>query len=519
MNDHLSRRTLLRRALAGGAALGMGHAPLVAPGRRAVAADDEAPTDDAARASHVEPLIRLLESTPRDRVVEAVGEKIRQGAGYRDVLAALLLAGAREVQPRPSVGYKFHTVLAVISYHLIREGLPTGSGAGSGPASRDRWLPVFWGIDYFKVAQASDAAEGDWRMAAVDEAALPSADKAGPALVEAMHRWNEPAADAAAAAVARHLDPRSTFELLFPLGARDFRSIGHKAIFVMGAQRLLEIIGWQYAEPVLRSLAYALLMHEGGNPAERDDPADRPWRRHEKIVGKIRHDWTAGQSNAEATAELLAVLRTGSGDDAADAVIERLNGGAAPSSIWDAVFSAAAELQLRAPNIVSLHAATTTRAIHHAYRTTGRDRTRRLLLLQNAAMVTMFRDAAAQRGRLQDAPIEELEPVAPSGSDEAALKSAFDGLGGRRRMAAERIYGYLRSGRPEKPLVAKIRQLVARKGDGSHDFKFTSAALESFHHVSPPWRARYLACGAMHFNGPDERDHAVVARARKVLDF
>ena len=67
--------------------------------------------------------------------------------------------------------------------------------------------------------------------------------------------------------------------------------------------------------------------------------------------------------------------------------------------------------------------------------------------------------------------------------------------------------------------MAKIRQLVARKGDGSHDFKFTSAALESFHHVSPPWRARYLACGAMHFNGPDERDHAVVARARKVLDF
>ena len=63
------------------------------------------------------------------------------------------------------------------------------------------------------------------------------------------------------------------FELFYPFGARDFRSIGHKAIFVMCAQRTLALIGWQHAEPILRSLAYALLMHDGSNPAERGRPS------------------------------------------------------------------------------------------------------------------------------------------------------------------------------------------------------------------------------------------------------
>ena len=44
---------------------------------------------------------------------------------------------------------------------------------------------------------------------------------------------------------------------LLRYGARDFRAIGHKAIYVANSCRTLESIGWQHAEPVLRSLAYA----------------------------------------------------------------------------------------------------------------------------------------------------------------------------------------------------------------------------------------------------------------------
>jgi len=59
--------------------------------------------------------------------------------------------------------------------------------------------------------------------------------------------------------------------------------------------------------------------------------------------------------------------------------------------------------------------------------------------------------------------------------------------------------------------------LVAVKGNGTHDFKFTSAALESFKYVSEAWRLRYLACGAMHFSGPAEQDNAIAKRTQTAL--
>jgi len=52
------------------------------------------------------------------------------------------------------------------------------------------------------------------------------------------------------------------FDLFARYGSRDFRDIGHKIIYVAGAFRALEVIGWQHAEPVLRSLTFALLKHE-----------------------------------------------------------------------------------------------------------------------------------------------------------------------------------------------------------------------------------------------------------------
>src|SRR5260370_39963118 len=52
----------------------------------------------------IEPLVRLLEETPRERVLAEVAARIRRGRTYRDVRAALLLAGGRNIQPRP-VGF------------------------------------------------------------------------------------------------------------------------------------------------------------------------------------------------------------------------------------------------------------------------------------------------------------------------------------------------------------------------------------------------------------------------------
>ena len=112
----------------------------------------------------IEPLVRLLEQTPRERLFEEVGARIKKGLTYKETLAALLLAGIRNVQPRPSVGFKFHAVLVVHSAHLVALASPEA----------DRWLPIFWALDQFKRSQATDVREGDWTMRAVDPKALPS---------------------------------------------------------------------------------------------------------------------------------------------------------------------------------------------------------------------------------------------------------------------------------------------------------------------------------------------------------
>ncbi len=70
--------------------------------------------------------------------------------------------------------------------------------------------------------------------------------------------------------------------------------------------------------------------------------------------------------------------------------------------------AAAAEISMRQRGIVAIHAVTTTNAIHHAFRTTADDATRQFLLLQNAAFLPMFRQAAKDRGDLADRRIDEL---------------------------------------------------------------------------------------------------------------
>src|SRR5207244_8343000 len=111
----------------------------------------------------IEPLVRVIEDTPREKLLEEVAGRIRKGTSYREVLAALLLAGVRNIQPRPNVGFKFHAVLVINSAHLASLAAPDA----------ERWLPLFWALDNFKGAQATNMKESGWRLKPGDESRLP----------------------------------------------------------------------------------------------------------------------------------------------------------------------------------------------------------------------------------------------------------------------------------------------------------------------------------------------------------
>src|SRR6266508_4328390 len=267
----MKRRSFLKTAAGAAAFAGLGELGFLAQLRPVSAAEAKLKPEAVRLHPEIEPLVRLLENTSRERVLEEVAARIQRGTTYREVLAALLLAGVRNIQPRP-VGFKFHAVLVVNSAHLASLSSP----------DTDRWLPIFWAIDQFKSSQAADVKEGDWTMGPVDESAVPPAHKARQALIDAMDNWDEAAGDAAIVGMVRSAGAHEIFEILCRYGARDFREIGHKEIYVANSFRTLEAIGWQHAEPVLRSLVYALLDRDRYrpkvNPAKHDLDADRPFR-------------------------------------------------------------------------------------------------------------------------------------------------------------------------------------------------------------------------------------------------
>lgn len=507
MTNYHSRRTFLRSSATFGAIAGLGNLDFLAKLAPVSAAETTLPKHALGLQPDVAPIVRLIEETPREDLLEVIAKRINGGLSYQTLLAALLLAGVKNVEPRPSVGHKFHSVLVVNSAHLASMASP----------DEHRWLPIFWALDYYKTAAARDVEEqGDWVMEPVDERAVPDASKAPAAFTAAMDAWDDAAADAAIVSLARNVGANETYEHLFRYGMRDFRSIGHKAIYVANSLRTLNCIGWRHSEPVLRSLAYALLMHEGDNPRDRSDVADVPYRKNLERAAKVRSDWRTARASADAgaTTEILAAIRNGNNDDSCELVVEQLNRGVSPQAVWDGLHLAAGELLMRQPGIASLHAVTTSNALRYAYETSGDDETRLLLTLQNAAFLPMFLNEMGGPNKVPTLRIDELAAGEGSDDEPPTINAIFAELGEDRGRGAQLMLARLAKTGDAKEVIDASRVLTFLKGNDAHDYKFSSAVLEDYYNVSPAWRDRYLASNAFNLNTATEPDNDLVERTR-----
>jgi hypothetical protein len=332
-----------------------------------------------------------------------------------------------------------------------------------------------------------------------------------------MEAWDVEAADAAVAGFARSAGANEVLEVFARLGARDWRDIGHKAIYVANSWRTLQVIGWEHAEPVLRSLAYALLEHEGDNPAHRDADVDRPWRQNLGLANQISDEWLAGRADAEAAWALMPVLREGGPAEASEKVVELLNAGVGPGVLWDVMLEYSGELLMRTPGILTLHAVTTSNALAYAFRTVGDDATRRMLLLQEAAFLPFFRREPDEM-RQQGPRVEELIPAEIASDEGEALAAVFADVSGDRAAAARKVLAFCQSGEGRaEALIDEARRYLFLKGNNSHDYKFTSAVLEDYHHLAPGARERFLATSVFNLRGSGDSDSGLVGRTRAAL--
>ena len=134
-------------------------------------------------------------------------------------------------------------------------------------------------------------------------------------------------------------------------------------------------------------------------------------------------------------------------------------------------------------------------------------------MLQNASFLTMFRNAS---GATEGVKVEEFAPSAVPASD-ASLGAIFAKISGDRLEAARQSLAWLRGGGNAKSFIAAAQRLIYLKGTDSHDYKFSSAVFEDYHHLSTDLRDRFLASSVFWLKGSGAHDNPLVARTREAL--
>ena len=503
------RQFLMRTGVAGGMVLAQ-RLPQSAPVN---GADSGLKPDMVQFRPDIEPTVRLIEDTPQEQCFDMVVDQLRRGLPYRRFLAALFLAGIRNVSPQPP-GFKFHCVFVIQAAHQMSMDLPMP----------DRLLPLFWALDNFKQSQAKDVQEGDFRLSPV-RGRIPADGTAWSEFHAAMQDWDEERADRAIVGLVRTRGASEIMDQLWQYGARDFRNIGHKAIFTANAWRTLQTIGWQHAEPVLRSLVLGLL--DFGRDEQRDGYGfeNQCYLSNAELVqaggSRLRGDWTGSSHGRQAAADIVDAMHSGAAPDVCQTVLSGVLGDDSRTSavdIWDAVHLAGAELMMRQPGIYGIHTVTSASALRYAFNSAGNAETRLLLMLQAVGWLCQFRTfMSAKEAGLNETRITRLTPVEIPGDAALAAESIFADIGRNPVAAAGKTLSFAIQHGQSDLVETTARAFIARKATDAHDYKYPVAVFEDAGLVSAHWRPNLLAAAAYHVPGSATPDSPLLLRATAAI--
>lgn len=497
-----------RGFLASGLATTLGATDALFRVGRAAAAEAPLRPDAVRFTDDIEPLVRLIEETPRDRVIEEVAVKLRQGLPYNQFLAALFLAGIRDVNPQPP-GFKFHCVFMIHSCNYL---------ANMGPPE-ERLLPLFFVLDDFKKSQEDDIKLGDFVLSTRD-GNFPTLATAWDELDAGMNTWDEERADRATTTLSRETDIETIFARLWEYGARDYRNIGHKIIYVSNAWRTLEVIGRQNAGPVLRSIVLGLLDFGKDEVVNNYGYADQCYHANKKLAGEAMSgmpgSWSGDAPNEAVTQALIADIHAGNFAELCPAVVKRLQSGECQAhAVWDAIHMAACELMIGSPGVVGAHPVTSANAMRFAFNTAKDPQTKLLLLLQGVGWTCQFRNfMPPKEGR--SAPILSLEPETISDDPESACAAVFDAIGPDTARASRLALAYAKKHDPAR-LMDMARRLVFTKSTEHHMYKWPAAVFEDARLASPQYLPHMLAASVYYIPGSRRPDTAVIQRALQAM--
>lgn len=458
----------------------------------------------------IEPLVRRIENVAREKAPDLLAEELRRGTPYRMLLSAVYLAGVRNVNPQPP-GFALHCLFVIHSAHQL---------ALDGPADV-RLFPLVYALDNFKAAQARDAGNkaGDWALGPA-KGTIPAADSASSELAAGMDSWDGGRVERAAISIARNCSQGAAFDLLWKFGARDYRNIGHKAIFTANTHRTLQTIGWQHAEAVLRSLALGLVDFgpetKMNGFAWNDQVYAGNERRAREVHAKLPPQWAMAASRKETVISLVDTLRGASADEASADIAKRLAAGqASAGAVWDAVHLHAAELRIRAKagNVIGgIHAVSAMNGLHHGFLSASDSRTRLLLMLQAVGWSGQFRTwMESNTGNMRGARVTALE------GKPGTVEEAADEIASSPDSAASRVLHLAADDTARRAWMNAAIRLAVTRATEVHYLKYLSALIENSNLVSREWQPHMMAASVYYMMSPRDPESAAVQRARAVL--
>jgi hypothetical protein len=206
-----------------------------------------------------------------------------------------------------------------------------------------------------------------------------------------------------------------------------------------------------------------------------------------RMAQRIRSGWLEGEHDEGRSLALARELRTATPGAAQASVVAELNAGRHPAVLWDALRLAAADLFVRSPGLLAVHATTVTNALYHVHRSSRNDEMRRIALLQAAAWITLFRDRfvrsldTSMKGPGLDAVLEEEE------------------------------------GESAEALAAAHRAHLFRSVDNPHQPKYAAAVLEDARLAHPRWRRALLRPALDYLAGSNTPQTDLCQRSRELI--
>lgn len=467
----------------------------------------------------LEPLVRLMQETPVDRLLPKLASELKGGTELRKLVAAAALANARTFGGEDYVGY--HTMMALApAFHMAQE-----------LDKEVQALPVFKVL----YRNTDRIQQRGGRKEEVLDAVAPASEGScsGESLRQIVRNKDTTAAERAFATIANKSAEDAFNNLLYAV--HDNTEV-HRIVLPYRAWDLLELIGKEHAHTLLRqSLRYCLQSERG----QRSSQWDRPRTLLPDVFDKFKlMDRSPGTRAADdkAVEELSETFFKSTADEAASAAAAALVEGMSPAHVGEAISLAANQLVLRdagrspreeSPgkpvgsvhgDSIGVHASDSANAWRNMARV-GNTRNCFASLILGAYQVA--HDRTNRGGDFQNwkpLPVERHLNEVKSTEAGPLLREAEEAIRGNlQAKAAAIVHRYGELGHPPRKVFDLLLRYAVSEDGSLHAEKYYRTVSEEFNSTRPAFRWRHLTALARVTASEFGRPAPGMAEARELL--